>query len=175
MKAKNKLNRQWMYCSRGLGLEFFADAMHCWHSNSLAHDWLGSQALYTQFNEGCFGNRSIAIDLFSVYASFSLIIFFFFVFLVFIMKVAGKLAFLSFHKLRVLSHDLYWEKQTYKLKRSITQCPKQTLLFSLRKQPFPLAPRRWRRFARRKRPQRRRASLEKRLFSKARWKFTNWI
>ena len=71
MKAKNKLNRKWMYCSRGLGLEFFADAMHCWHSNSLAHDLLGSQALYTQFNEGCFGNRSMAIDLFSVYASFS--------------------------------------------------------------------------------------------------------
>ena len=31
------------------------------------------------------------------------------------MKVAGKLAFLSFHKLWVLSHDFYWEKQTYKL------------------------------------------------------------
>ena len=31
------------------------------------------------------------------------------------MEVAGKLAFLSFHKLWVLSHDFYWEKQTYKL------------------------------------------------------------
>lgn len=80
MKAENKPNRQWMYCIRGLGLggkhqkatgEFFADVMHCWHSNSLAYDLLGSQALYTQFNEGCFGNRSMAIDLFSVYASFS--------------------------------------------------------------------------------------------------------
>lgn len=82
MKAKNKLNRQWMYCIGGLGLrgghqkatekgEFFAEVMHCWHSNSLAYDLLGSQALYAQFNEGCFDNRSMAMDLFSVYASFS--------------------------------------------------------------------------------------------------------
>ena len=53
----------------------------------------------------------LQIDLFSLY------------FFVFPTKVPRELDPLSFHKQfsRVLSHDLYWENKTYKLKRSVVR------------------------------------------------------